>query len=135
MAIEVYIDASKLRELGLALDEAGIEQWLAHVVREAGNVLQREMRKGGRGRVYHRRRGWHRASAPGDYPAVDTGRLAAGTRMRVNYPEGEIGSSVPYAKYLQFGTKKMAARKLYREALLDAIKRLHGPDSIVVWEA
>lgn len=133
MAIEFYIDAQDFERLGLRLDREGLEAWLGRVMREAHNVLQREMRKGGRGRIYHRKKGWHRASAPGDYPAVDSGRLLSQSRVYVSYPEGVIGTNVHYAKYLQFGTSKMAPRKLYREAILDAIKRIHGPENVVVW--
>lgn len=55
----------------------------------------------------------HTASAPGQYPATDTGRLASSvtailpTRARL---VGEVGTAVMYGRHLEFGTSRMAAR-------------------------
>ena len=64
------------------------------------------------GRVYVRRGIKHQASAPGQPPAADTGRLHTSIQM---IPEPDllkvtIGPGVQYAKFLEFGTKKMAPR-------------------------
>lgn len=105
---------------------------------EAVIALQREMRltlsKPGTGRLYRigkgkksgrnlRARGYHRASAPGQPPAVNTGNLRrswqagrAGSRVdrsRVNdplRPTIRLGSVLVYAKPLEYGTRRMAAR-------------------------
>lgn len=55
----------------------------------------------------------HQASAPGQYPASDTGRLASSVRME--FPtagriEGRVGTAVAYGPMLEFGTSRMAAR-------------------------
>jgi len=128
---ELKIDTSELDGLTVELSEEKLEGWLKRVVLEAQNILTREMRKGGRGRVYRRRGKVHRASAPGDYPAVDTGRLARSTTVAVNYPAAWIGSGVSYAPYLMFGTSKMARRKLYGDALEEAIPKVPLPSDFV----
>lgn len=70
----------------------------------------------GTGRVYGR----HVASAPGQPPAPDTGNLRRNWREQ-SFVQGNgcghgidvklrIRSDVPYGKYLEFGTTKMAPR-------------------------
>jgi phage gpG-like protein len=80
--------------------------------------------KGGGGRVYVHRGHSHQASAPGNPPAVDTGRLRAslthevetsGTRVTLRF-----GTNVKYGLYLELGTRKMAARPFIRPTL-DAV--------------
>ena len=61
------------------------------------------------GRIY----GKHRASAPGQYPMSDTGRLAASVAMQPPNASniiGRVGTNVIYGKYLEFGTSGMRAR-------------------------
>jgi phage gpG-like protein len=65
------------------------------------------------GRVYGKR--GHRASAPGEYPASDTGRLASSVTMILPAAVAPkvtavVGTDVMYGKYLEFGTSRMAAR-------------------------
>ncbi len=67
------------------------------------------------GRIYKRRTVTHQASAPGEAPATDTGRLVNSINA---YPAGEKLEStvvagrgtVKYAAMLEFGTKFIAAR-------------------------
>lgn len=59
------------------------------------------------------RRDGSRASAPGQFPMSDTGRLA--NSVEFNLPTagrlmGEVGTNVIYGRYLEFGTSRMAAR-------------------------
>lgn len=53
-------------------------------------------------------------SAPGEAPAVDTGRLRASITHRIEHDGGEsvayVGTNVEYAPHLEFGTKRMAPR-------------------------
>jgi phage gpG-like protein len=61
------------------------------------------------GRTY----GAHTASAPGQYPASDTGRLAGSVRMELPQAgnvTGRVGTAVAYGPMLEFGTARMAAR-------------------------
>jgi HK97 gp10 family phage protein len=59
------------------------------------------------------RRDGSRASAPGEYPMSDTGRLA--NNVVANLPtsgniSAEVGTNIQYGRYLEFGTSRMAAR-------------------------
>lgn len=92
------------------------------------------------GRVYKRRTVIHQASAPGEAPASDTGRLV--NSLHAEAGQGEAlaiagGSSVVYANMLEFGTSKMAARPFMFPAfekskawimarLQDAVRRAIG---------
>ncbi len=68
------------------------------------------------GRTYRRGNVLHRASAPGEAPASDTGRLVNsinGVVEKSTTLEAVIragGGIVRYARMLEFGTAKMAAR-------------------------
>lgn len=70
------------------------------------------------GRVYrskHRKGAVHQASAPGEFPAADTGRLHQSIThvMTVEGPDiyrAEVGANAPYSVFLELGTSKMAPR-------------------------
>lgn len=65
------------------------------------------------GRVYRRGGVTHQASAPGQYPASDTGRLLSSVQVvlpTASRLEGEVGTNVMYGRFLEFGTSRMAAR-------------------------
>jgi HK97 gp10 family phage protein len=90
------------------------------------------------GRTYKRRSVTHRASAPGEAPASDTGRLVNSIHAEMAGP-GEAAAisgsaSVKYARMLEFGTTKMAPRPFFfpalekskawiRDRLQDALRR------------
>ena len=84
-----------------------------------------------------RRNGRGRASAPGAYPAADSGRLASGTRHGFNSREGYTGTNVFYAKFLDNGTSKMAPRKMYKDALktVVGIEQGQGLARYIQWTA
>lgn len=80
------------------------------------------------GRVYRRRGVEHQASAPGEPPASDTGRLVGS--IRTSYSESELAGTVTastdYAAHLEYGTQRMEPRPFMRPALAsrrDAIER------------
>ena len=114
-----------------------------------GFILEGDIKRsmvGGTGQVYRKgkkRDIFHRASAPGSPPAVDTGRLRAsistnwsgsGINRGVVGKEAQledgignpgtsptefrvvVGTNVEYAPFLEFGTKRMAARPFMRPA-------------------
>lgn len=65
------------------------------------------------GRVYQKSNPnrTHTASAPGQYPASDTGRLASSVRMLPDGPVAYVvGTNVAYGPMLEFGTSRMGAR-------------------------
>jgi len=73
---------------------------------------------GGGGRTYkkYNPRRTHTASAPGQYPASDTGELAINVRMAglslatVGSMMATVGTSILHGAWLEFGTSRMAAR-------------------------
>lgn len=106
---------------------AEVEAWLAGTVNLARNIFVKGMQRGPHtGKVYRYRRGGssgvitHRASAPGAWPATDTGRLVNGTAMEVAGLKGRLGTNVAYAKYLAHGTTHTKPRKMYHEAIEEA---------------
>ena len=52
----------------------------------------------------------HTASAPGDAPNTDTGRLASSIHMNPGRLQAVVFSDLQYAPYLEFGTQSMAER-------------------------
>ena len=93
------------------------------VVRRGQTAAQRELQEilgpqfGARtGRVYERGNGTaHRASAPGQAPAVDTGRLrqsalAHPIQIEGNKVIGAVGVATPYALSLEIGTERIEPR-------------------------
>jgi len=76
------------------------------------------------GRIYTRGGVEHQASAAGEAPATDTGRLIGSGRADAEILQGDkirglVEYTVAYAVYLEFGTRKMAARPF----LVPAIER------------
>ena len=63
----------------------------------------------------------HTASAPGQPPATDTGflisQITGSIKKEKNAIIGEVISSAPYSKFLEFGTVNMAARPFMQPAL------------------
>ena len=62
------------------------------------------------GRVYKRGSRTHQASAPGQYPASDTGRLMGSINSEITPKEAIVGTNLVYGMYLEFGTSRMAPR-------------------------
>lgn len=76
----------------------------------ANEVKTRMRNSPATGRIYTRGGIRHQASAPGEPPAPDTGRLLQSIQWRVRH-EGlhwfaEVGTNVGYALYLEFGAAK-----------------------------
>lgn len=67
------------------------------------------------------------ASAPGEEPHKDTGRLRASIAHEVDGKTARVGTNVTYGKFLELGTKKMAARPFLRptyERMKGTLKRI-----------
>ncbi|MBQ7257775.1 MAG: hypothetical protein IJS60_08795 [Abditibacteriota bacterium] len=59
----------------------------------------------------------NRSSAPGEPPAVQTDNLRSSFVMEKDGNSYIIGTAVEYAKYLEFGTKKMAPRPYVKPSI------------------
>ena len=89
-----------------------------HLVRNTKLKLSQE----GGGRTYRRGTVTHVASAPGQPPAVDTGRLRSSIRTLKPNPgplTRSVGTNVEYAPHLEHGTRTMAARPFLGPAALE----------------
>jgi len=121
---------AELKRRGSEIVEEAVFDTATHTHRTAVQGIQKGPASG---RVYARylgRRGGrlkrprrHQASAPGEYPASDTGRLASSvqmdqqTRMRIY-----VGTRVKYGRHLEYGTSRMAARPWLLPSFKVAIK-------------
>lgn len=104
------------------VDDAELHKWLTIIGEEAKKHFTKGVRSQHTGRVGYRKGGGRFIrSAPGEYPAEDSGRLLASTKMRVTRTTVVIGTDVFYAKFLTEGTRMMEKRKMYREALAEGI--------------
>lgn len=71
------------------------------------------------GRVYRRRGVSHQASAPGEAPASDTGRLVQSGRTELSQEQllASVIFSTEYAAALEFGTPRILPRPYARRSL------------------
>jgi HK97 gp10 family phage protein len=72
------------------------------------------------GRTYEKfkPRRTHRASAPGEAPQSDTGRLAGSIEsQRITVLSYSVGTPLDYGRFLEFGTMKIAERPWLRPAI------------------
>lgn len=85
------------------------------------NEIKRKLSQPGSGAIYRRGGVTHQASAPGEPPAVDRGRLRASYTWQAG-GEGkgsyvDIGTNTVYAPMLEYGTSRMAPRPHFRPAI------------------
>lgn len=94
---------------------AALEQRASELVRDAAqqivNAVKISMAEEKSGAIYKRKGKSHRASAPGEPPAIDLGTLVNSIQV-VNDTalQSTIGLTAEYAAYLEFGTVRMAPR-------------------------
>lgn len=86
-------------------------------------IIDSILDSGKTGKVYRRRGVLHQASAPGEAPASDTGRLVGSilTHYENGGLTGIVSAAAEYASYLEFGTVRMEPRPFMRPALDGAI--------------
>ncbi len=147
MATEVKIDKDKILAL---VKEAGREG-MDVVALQLSSLVREALSQPGQGRIYRigkgsrkgktlRARGYHRASAPGQPPAVNTGRLRSsfsvsgrGGEDQISYIDEDnngirltFGSRVSYAGALEHGTNRVAARPYLEPAVETMKERVAG---------
>jgi phage gpG-like protein len=102
----------------------------AYVVRnQAISNIDKGLRHG---RFYKRRTIVHQASAPGEYPKTDTGRLTSSIyAQRVDKYGAQVGTNIEYGLFLEqirpwlnrtYMENRDKIEKIFNDALRDAIK-------------
>lgn len=93
------------------------------VLAEGNSLIQSPPKTG---RIYRRRGVSHQASAPGEPPASDTGRLVNSGRTEFDVPKllGRVIWSTDYAEPLEYGTQKMEPRPYARVALANKLESI-----------
>jgi len=101
-----------LKDFGLQADKQirAVVQGTAQNIRShAIKSLQRGTKSGVVYEKYAPKR-THRASAAGEAPATDTGRLAGSIKAEISGKTAEVVANAEYAPYLEFGTRTMEPR-------------------------
>src|SRR4051812_6167880 len=95
--ISVSVSLSVGQAVDARVDDAIISQWIGDRLNEARNVFIQNYMNG------------RAKSAPGEYPAHQTGALGDSIDWQMDGPrEGALFSDINYAAYLAEGTVKMA---------------------------
>lgn len=122
MADDIGAEFARNLRAALAAGKGGGRDALNIIGLEGVNKVRALLSIPGSGRVYRRRGVTHVASAPGQPPAVDTGRLRSSYTYAVGSEAGQdfvaIGTSVDYAPPLEMGTRRMAPRPHLRPMAL-----------------
>jgi len=114
------------KELKEALKRLGVnaDKELADAVRMTAQAIRstaiKSIQRGTKsGDVYEKTnpRRTHRASAAGEPPASDTGRLVGSIRADIAGKEASVSANTVYAAPLEFGTSKMKPRPFMIPAL------------------
>ena len=102
-----------LKRLGEISEEAVIDT-INDIAMDTQNEAVRGIQRGpASGRTYKRGTVTHTASAAGQFPMSDTGRLAANVEFEIatkSKAVAVVGTNIAYGPHLEFGTSKMAAR-------------------------
>lgn len=119
MTIKIQIEGldelrAQFTNLDRAFDDA-VTDAVEDTVLAIRMQVQDAIRQGGTGRVYEKYspRRTHQASAPGQPPASDTGRLLNSIYFDLKPMTATVGSKLAYAYYLEFGTRRMAPRPIW----------------------
>jgi len=138
---KVNLNDTKLREalqrhIAVAVEKAALGL-VGHIRTKIGVSARTETPSSRRARINSRKRAGLKArshiyepSKPGEPPRKRTGTLQKSIAHEVKR-EGDqviarIGSKVPYAPHLEFGTRKMAARPYLRPSLSEYSRTFHN---------
>lgn len=122
--VTVQIDLT----LADTLSQAAVERGVRAATIDAKGLMIGILSQPGTGRAYQRKTVTHVASAPGDPPAPDTGRLRNSTQGEVFATSdgalGVVSVNTEYAAALELGTDKIAARPFIGRLAKDYSARL-----------
>jgi phage gpG-like protein len=107
-----------LRQFG-AKAEKELEKAIVATALTVNGDIKKSIQQGPKtGAVYQRGSRTHQASAPGEAPATDTGFLVSS--ITFTQPEtltAIVASRLPYAYWLEYGTRAMQPRPSWRPAV------------------
>ena len=110
-----------LRKLGTDAEAEARKAVEATALEVRGDIVKRYQRGPKTGKQYTRGNVTHQASAPGEAPATDTGRLASATEYSMTGKlSAEVSNSVIYGPMLEFGTQSIEPRPAWRPAVQEA---------------
>ena len=132
--MQVSIKVKGLEEATKALKslEKDLEQPFREVIAGGAQLIRGEAIKSIQtgpktGRIYEKYnpRRTHRASAPGQAPASDTGNLVRNIAVKMeSRDQVAVVSSAPYSQFLEFGTSKMLPRPFLFPASEKSTKKI-----------
>lgn len=125
MTVTIRLEGSEqlqreLRRLSDDLREEAGNVVLATAVEMRADIVKSIQSGQASGRTYRKSNPTrtHTASAPGQPPMTDTGRLANSiTFDRIGDLTATVGSELIYASWLEYGTSRMASRPFFRPAV------------------
>lgn len=112
------------------LEASELKKQIAAIAIEIVSDIKDNMRKPARGRLTRRRgRPDHRASAPGDYPAVDEANLISNITFEIEAGGfgAVVGTNVLYGVDLEFGTTKFKARPWLQPSFRSVVRKMRLP--------
>lgn len=129
--VRVTLDVTKLNMIATHT-RVGFDQVVGSIATEIANAAKTSMRGAKHGRAYakgvskwRRVKGQkvaaairlHRASAPGEAPAIDTGNLVNSIEaVRIGNAHWRVNVYAEYGAFLEFGTSRMQPRPFLRPA-------------------
>lgn len=112
------------RRFGARVDERVVSRFLHETGVESERAFRKGMNGPHSGQYYRSKtKGWHRASAPMEYPAVDSSDLRGSIGTRQGRDTITIGTGMFYAKFLRYGTSRMRRRKMSDYALKEGMAK------------
>lgn len=93
-------------------DKTALNRFLEDAGKEGRRIMEAGMRA------------QSRISQPGEWPYRRTGNLYRTINYQVGVNQVTVGTNMYYSPFLAYGTRKMAARKMSKEALQEAITKI-----------
>lgn len=120
--VSLKIDPSKLNGM---LDS--VDQYLEYAAIDLEKKIKKSINSGTKsGEQYTRGNKIHQASAPGEAPANDSGKLASSVKAKkVKKNHYEVDITAVYSVALEFGNSRVQARPFILPAFLNVVKKLN----------
>lgn len=129
MIIKVELDKEAFREI----ITGAAHRVIADVIDDLKRLIIQSFGRAKTGRFYKLSKpasGTYRASAPGQAPGIKSGRLFRSLKESFPTPlTGELLVDTPYARFLEYGTSRMAPRPFVRPAI-EGVKQRFASGSL-----